>query len=89
MEIPDSQIAEIFLGVSSIIGTILIFLIKSLVLELRQLHASLDKVERHLYEAKEDLFKVATIVWTCKNCPHPDMNGLLKPKTETEEKEDE
>lgn len=78
MEIPNSEIAELGIAIISLIGIILGALIKTLIQELRHLHTSLDKVEQHLSEAKEELFRVATVVAACKSCPHPDVNSILK-----------
>jgi hypothetical protein len=85
MEIPDTEIYEIGVGILSFIGVIVGVLLKTLVDEIKRLRNSLDRVERHLSEAKEEIFKVATVVATCKSCPHPDMNSVLKIKDEENE----
>jgi len=85
MDIPNTELAEIGIAIISLIGVVLGTLIKVLIDELRHLHACLDKVEQHLSQAKEEIFRVATVVATCKACPHPNVNSILQ----SEEKENE
>lgn len=80
MEIPDTTIYEIGVGILSLIGIVVGVLLKVLIDELKQLRMSLEKVEEHLSNAKEEIFKVATVVATCKACGLNSANELLKRK---------
>lgn len=85
MEIPDTEIYEIGVGILSFIGVVVGILLKVLIDELKHLRKSLDSVEKHLSQAKEEIFKVAAVVAACKECPHPDMNSILKSEKEKED----
>ncbi len=80
MEIPDTTIYEIGVGVLSFIGVVVGLLLKVLIDELKQLRKSLQKVEEHLSQAKEEIFRVATVVATCKVCGMNNINSLLDKK---------
>ncbi len=80
MDIPDTTIYEIGVGVLSFIGVVVGLLLKVLIDELKQLRKSLQKVEEHLSQAKEEIFRVATVVATCKACGMNNVSNLLERK---------
>jgi len=80
MEIPDTFIYELGVGILTFIGIVVGILLKVLISELRQLRVSLEKVEEHLAQAKEEIFRVATVVATCKACGLSNAHELLKRK---------
>lgn len=82
MEIPDTTIYELGVGILSLIGVVVGILLKVLIDELKQLRTSLQNVEGHLSQAKEEIFRVATVVATCKACGMNNVSSLLKTKEE-------
>ncbi len=80
MDIPDTEIYEIGVGVLSFIGIVVGVLLKVLIDELRQLRKSLERVEEHLADAKEEIFRVATVVASCKACGVNNLSALLRKK---------
>jgi hypothetical protein len=87
MEIPDTLIYEIGVGILSFIGVVVGILLKVLIDEIKHLRSSLDRVEKHLSEAKEEIIRVTTVVAACKSCPHPDLTSMRKTETHDEELE--
>jgi hypothetical protein len=87
MEIPDTEIYEIGVGILSFIGVVVGILLKVLIDEIKHLRNSLDRVEKHLSQAKEEIIRVTTVVAACKSCPHPNLNGIGKTETIEEELE--
>ncbi len=80
MEIPDTTIYELGVGILSLIGVTVGILLKVLIDELKQLRVSLVNVEGHLSQAKEEIFRVATVVATCKACGMNNVSSLLERK---------
>ncbi len=85
MQIPDTLVYEIGVGVLTLVGIVLGFLMRLLIAEIKHLRHCVEAVQQQIAETKEDLFEVATVVASCTSCPHPDIKGLLQRRKRTKE----